>query len=232
MARARGAGFACDLRLLVRRHRGDDVRSPRFGELDDVLADRSGAAGDEHGLVQPLVLVSVRQRHSVDRGHRRDAEAGSFLEAHAAGGGTASARRQRDVLRRRAERAPPLAVPHPDAVADARGRHAGTVALRDDAQHVARRTLSHCNDIPQEEVRAMHYRVYSGPRGSDDISPLAEGKMLFKEFATVDQALAWSCHVEGGGRTPILIEGDDVTWMDRRAIADALGVGHREQVGR
>ena len=78
----------------------------------------------------------------------------------------------------------------------------------------------------------MRYRVYSGPKGSDDISPLAKDKMLFKEFATMDQALAWSRHVEGEGRTPLLIEGDDGTRMDRRAIADALGVGHREQVGR
>ena len=78
----------------------------------------------------------------------------------------------------------------------------------------------------------MRYRAYSGPKGSDDISPLAKGKMLFKEFATMDQALAWSRHVEGEGRTPLLIEGDDGTRMDRRAIADALGVGHREQVGR
>jgi hypothetical protein len=29
-----------------------------------------------------------------------------------------------------------------------------------------------------------------------------------------------------------LIEGDDGTRLDRRAIADALGVGQREQVGR
>jgi hypothetical protein len=78
----------------------------------------------------------------------------------------------------------------------------------------------------------MRYRVYSGPKGSDDISPLAKDKMLFKEFATMDQALAWSRHVEGEGRTPLLIEGDDGTRMDRRAIAEALGVGHREQVGR
>ncbi len=78
----------------------------------------------------------------------------------------------------------------------------------------------------------MRYRVYSGPRGSDDISPLAKDKMLFKEFATMDEALSWSRHVEGEGRTPLLIEGDDGTRLERRAIADALRVGQREQVGR
>jgi hypothetical protein len=78
----------------------------------------------------------------------------------------------------------------------------------------------------------MRYRVYSGPKGSGEISPLAKEKMLFKEFASMDQALSWSRHVEEEGRTPLLIEGDDGTRMDRRAIADALGVGNREQVGR
>jgi hypothetical protein len=78
----------------------------------------------------------------------------------------------------------------------------------------------------------MRYRVYSGPKGSDDISPLAKEKMLFKEFTSMDEALSWSRHVEKEGRTPLLIEGDDGTCMDRRAIVDALRVGQREQVGR
>ena len=78
----------------------------------------------------------------------------------------------------------------------------------------------------------MRYRVYSGPKGSGEISPLAKEKMLFKEFTSMDEALSWSRHVENEGRTPLLIEGDDGTRMDRRAIADALRVGQREQVGR
>lgn len=76
------------------------------------------------------------------------------------------------------------------------------------------------------------YRVYSGPKGSDDISPLAKEKMLFKEFAALDEALSWARHVEQGGRTPLLIEGDDGTRMDRRAIGAALRVGEREQIER
>jgi hypothetical protein len=77
----------------------------------------------------------------------------------------------------------------------------------------------------------MHYRVYSGPKGSDDISPMAKEKMLYKEFSALDEALSWARHVEQGGRTPLLIEGDDGTRMDRRAIGDALRVGQREQIG-
>jgi hypothetical protein len=77
----------------------------------------------------------------------------------------------------------------------------------------------------------MQYRVYSGPKGFE-ISPIAKEQMLFKEFAALDDALSWARHVEQGGRVPLLIEGDDGTQMDRRAIADALGAGQREQVGR
>jgi hypothetical protein len=78
----------------------------------------------------------------------------------------------------------------------------------------------------------MHYRVYSGPKGSDDISPMAKEKMLYKEFTALDDALSWARHMEQGGRTPLLIEGDDGTRMDRRAIGDALRVGQREQIIR
>ena len=77
----------------------------------------------------------------------------------------------------------------------------------------------------------MQYRVYSGPKGSGSISPLAKEQMLFKEFTGLDEALSWARHVERGGRVPLLIEGDDGTRMDRRAIADALRVGEHEQVG-
>ncbi len=75
----------------------------------------------------------------------------------------------------------------------------------------------------------MRYRVYSGPRGSTDVGPLEKEHMLFRECTGLDDALAWSRHVESEGRVPLLIEGDDGTRMDRRAIADALRVGMREQ---
>ncbi|MGB7258696.1 MAG: hypothetical protein ACRECC_03420 [Pseudolabrys sp.] len=68
----------------------------------------------------------------------------------------------------------------------------------------------------------MRYRVYSGPKGSEDVSPLEKEQLLFKEFAGLDDALAWAQHVETGGRVPLLIEGDDGTKMDKRAIAGAL----------
>ncbi len=77
----------------------------------------------------------------------------------------------------------------------------------------------------------MQYRVYSGPKGSGEISPLDKEQMLFKQFSALDDALSWARHVKHDGRVPLLIEGDDGTRMDRRAIADALGVGVREEVG-
>ena len=45
----------------------------------------------------------------------------------------------------------------------------------------------------------MQYRVYSGPKGSGEISPIAKEQMLFKEFAALDDALSWARHVEQGG---------------------------------
>ena len=77
----------------------------------------------------------------------------------------------------------------------------------------------------------MQYRVYSGPKGSGDVTGLAKERMLFKQFTALDDALSWARHLEKAGRVPLLIEGDDGTRMDRRAIADALRVGEREQVG-
>ena len=77
----------------------------------------------------------------------------------------------------------------------------------------------------------MRYRVYSGPKGTADISPMEKERLLFKEFTTLDEALSWSQHIESQGRVPLLIEGDDGTRMNKRAIADALRVGAREQIG-
>lgn len=77
----------------------------------------------------------------------------------------------------------------------------------------------------------MTFRVYSGPKGSPDISPLARRQMLFKQFDALDEALAWARHLEQTGRVPLLIEGDDGTHLDRRAIGEALGVGKRERIG-
>ena len=74
----------------------------------------------------------------------------------------------------------------------------------------------------QSRGSIMRYRVYSGPKGSEDVSPLEKEQLLFKEFAGLDDALAWAQHVETGGRVPLLIEGDDGTKMDKRAIAGAL----------
>ena len=48
----------------------------------------------------------------------------------------------------------------------------------------------------------------------------------------LDDALSWARHLEPSGRIPLLIEGDDGTRLDRRAIINALRVGMREQLDR
>lgn len=78
----------------------------------------------------------------------------------------------------------------------------------------------------------MQYRVYSGPKGSADISPMQKSQSLYKEFPRLDDALSWARYLENRGRTPLLIERDDGTRMERHAIIDALRVGVREQLDR
>jgi hypothetical protein len=77
----------------------------------------------------------------------------------------------------------------------------------------------------------MAFRVYSGPKGSTDVAPLDKSQVLFKQLTTLDEALSWARHLEQTGRVPLLIEGDDGTCMNRRAIIDALRVGMREEFG-
>jgi hypothetical protein len=71
----------------------------------------------------------------------------------------------------------------------------------------------------------MSYRAYSGPRGSQAVSPLEQEHLLYKEFDTLDGALAWARHVNESGRVTLLIEGDDGTRLDKRDVATALHHG-------
>ncbi len=68
----------------------------------------------------------------------------------------------------------------------------------------------------------MTYRVYSGPRGSESISPLDKDKHLFKEFGSLDEAMGWARHINKGGRVALLIEGDDGTRLTKQQIVTAL----------
>jgi hypothetical protein len=87
-----------------------------------------------------------------------------------------------------------------------------------------------CCSIQKETEFPMTYRVFSGPKGSAEIAPLAKEQM-FKELGSLDEALSWARHLDRTGRLPMLIEGDDGTRMNRREIGEALGAGMREQVG-
>jgi len=68
----------------------------------------------------------------------------------------------------------------------------------------------------------MTYKVYSGPRGSESISPLDKDKHLFKEFGSLDEAMSWARHLNNGGRVALLIEGDDGTRLIKQQIVTAL----------
>jgi len=68
----------------------------------------------------------------------------------------------------------------------------------------------------------MTYRVYSGPRGSQSISPVEKDRHLFKEFSILDEAMSWARHINDSGRVALLIEGDDGTRLTKHQIATAL----------
>lgn len=68
----------------------------------------------------------------------------------------------------------------------------------------------------------MTYRVYSGPRGSQSISPLEKDRHLFKELSTLDEAMSWARHIDNSGRVALLIEGDDGTRLTKQQIVTAL----------
>jgi len=72
----------------------------------------------------------------------------------------------------------------------------------------------------------MTYKVFTGAPGSEAISPVEKDRWLFKEFADLDEALAWAQGVRQRGAVPLLIEGDDGTRLDKYQIATALQ--HRE----
>jgi hypothetical protein len=68
----------------------------------------------------------------------------------------------------------------------------------------------------------MTYRVYSGPRGSESISPLEKDRHLYKEFGGLDEAMGWARHINESGRVVLLIEGDDGTRLTKQQIVTAL----------
>jgi len=68
----------------------------------------------------------------------------------------------------------------------------------------------------------MTYRVYSGPRGSESISPLEKDHHLYKEFSVLDEAMSWARHINAKGRVALLVEGDDGTHLTKQQIATEL----------
>lgn len=73
------------------------------------------------------------------------------------------------------------------------------------------------------------YRVYSGPPGTEKISPLEKDRCLFKEFALLDEAMGFAHHLSEKGHVAVLIEGDDGTHLDRKELARALHRRGNEQ---
>ena len=73
----------------------------------------------------------------------------------------------------------------------------------------------------------MTFKVYSGPAGSEAMSPIDKDQMFFKEFSSFDEALSWASQVRHSGRVALRIEDEGGgTRLDKREIAAALS--HRD----
>jgi hypothetical protein len=68
----------------------------------------------------------------------------------------------------------------------------------------------------------MTFKVYSGPAGTDAVSPIQKDRMLFKEFPNFDEALSWASHIRDTGRIAVLIEEETGRTFNKREIAAAL----------
>ena len=68
----------------------------------------------------------------------------------------------------------------------------------------------------------MTFKVYSGPAGTDAVSPIHKDRMLFKEFPNFDEALSWASHIKDTGRVAVLMEDETGRTFDKREIAAAL----------
>jgi hypothetical protein len=68
----------------------------------------------------------------------------------------------------------------------------------------------------------MTFKVYSGPAGTDAVSPIHKDRMLFKEFPSFDEALSWASHIRQTGRVAVLIEDETGMTLNKREIAAAL----------
>jgi len=74
----------------------------------------------------------------------------------------------------------------------------------------------------------MTFKVFTGAPGTETVSPLEKEHWLYREFSDFDEALGWAQGVKRRGAVPLLIEGDDGTYMNKREIADALQVRERD----
>ena len=158
--------------------------APRhFGELDDVLAHRAGAASNQQGGA----LGGMAERDGMMGSHGWDAETGAGLEAHLIGQFDGLRGRQRDVFGGGAEGAPPLPIPHPDPLADARFRHA-IARLVDDTGAVAVRDEARPGDLAGRAL--ARFDVGGIDAGGGELHPHFAGSGLWRLHITDAQHLA------------------------------------------
>ena len=150
-------------------------RAGGLGELYGVMPDGAGAAGDQ----KRHAGCGTRYGNGMIGRHRRNAEAGADFETRFGRQANRLRGGEHDVFGAGAERAQPLPVPHPDALANTRGGHAvahqvdftGTVAMRNDARigDLARRARArlHVGGVDAGRGKLDAHFTRPGPRRFD-----------------------------------------------------------------
>jgi len=120
-----GTGRACERRLLVTADGRDHARPSPARELDRSVADRTGAAGNQHGRRSESTRAKparppLRDGETAVRGQRRNAETRADVEREVVGQPHRLTLGQNDVLLRSPVRPLPRHLPEPDALPDAR----------------------------------------------------------------------------------------------------------------
>lgn len=72
------------------------------------------------------------------------------------------------------------------------------------------------------QTEACMYRVYSAPKGVENVSPIDKQKLLYKEVGSMDEAISFASHMSRTGHAVVSIEGDDGSRLDAHEIANAL----------
>ena len=97
-------------------------------------------------------------------------------------------------------------------------------------------TAEHCRRLTRysRSRGGLAHAISSFQRstGSGAVSPFEKERLLFKEFDSLDGALAWARHLQENGRVALSIDGDDGTSLSKQEIVAALRHAENERISK